>query len=158
MNYKKCECGCDILVQFSPQITNVNDFRVWKPGEKVKADVHSVPVFLCVKCGALDIPYASMQGKNRLDPDVKAYEKLFEYVKEYNEKNKKIASVIKALEVKISNLESLVSSKCNCTETKAEEKVKEVSQEKVASDAKQQPSSKQQPGKGNKKGAQPSSK
>jgi hypothetical protein len=84
MNYVTCSCGCNLFETLIPLQFDESDFRVWNYASKLKAEVATVPVAKCIKCGRITIPATSMAGKNTTDPEVKAYAQLIKDVEIYN--------------------------------------------------------------------------
>lgn len=108
MNMKECECGNDLLIQMMPQITNLNDFRVWKTGQECKADVLSSPMFLCPVCGRFELPHTSLSGKNRLDPEYLIYEKLLAVTAHHNERITKLGNLEERLVRKLTEFQKRI--------------------------------------------------
>jgi hypothetical protein len=115
MNVKECSCGNELLIQMVPQITNINDFRVWKVGEQCPAQVRSTPLFFCPQCGRIELPNTSLSGRNRLDTEYITYEKLLKLT---NTHNQKLASEEKQI--------VSIAAKCDATERKLISKTNEL--------------------------------
>jgi len=79
-----CSCGADVFEEVNPIQIKENNFIVWSAKDKIREFTQTISIVRCLGCDKLHIPSCSFSGRNRMDPEVKAYESLIKIVENYN--------------------------------------------------------------------------
>lgn len=101
-----CKCGCTQFINVTPHQYLKSDMNRWGSfGHRVFG---IAPVLICLTCQHITVPPINMSGKSRLDPNVKAYADLLEWVKKCNEETDSAQKNLEVIQRHISMNHELV--------------------------------------------------